>query len=130
VSTASGASFGTTIAPWLAVRDAQRAVDFYAAAFGALEEYRLEDDDGRVAVARLSVGGALFWVQDDPDTSPVAPGVGSVRMILTVEDPFGAFERAIAAGATAVAPVHDEHGWRTGRFTDPFGHDWEVSRRL
>ena len=125
-----GASFGTTIAPWLAVRDAQEAVGFYADAFGALEEYRLEGDDERVAVARLSVGGAPFWVQDDPVASPVAPGVGSVRMIVSVEDPFAAFERAIAAGATAVAPVHDEHGWRTGRLTDPFGHDWELSREL
>jgi PhnB protein len=127
---ADNSAFATTIAPWLAVLDAQEAVDFYAAAFGALEEYRLEGDDARVAVAQLSVGGAPFWVQDDPDASPVAPGVGSVRMILSVEDPFAAFERAIAAGATAVAPVHDEHGWRTGRLTDPFGHDWEVSRRL
>jgi PhnB protein len=114
----------------LAVRDAREAVDFYAAAFGALEEYRLDGDDGRVAVARLSVDGAPFWVQDDPDASPVAPGVGSVRMIVSVDDPFAAFERAIAAGATVVAPVHDEHGWRTGRLTDPFGHDWELSRRL
>ena len=55
-----GASFGTTIAPWLAVRDAQEAVGFYADAFGALEEYRLQGDDGRVAVARLVVGGAPF----------------------------------------------------------------------
>ena len=130
VSTASGGSFETTIAPWLAVRDAQDAVDFYAAGFGAIEEDRLEGDDGRVAVARLSVGGAPFWVQDDPDASPVAPGVGSVRMIVSVEDPFAAFEQAIAAGATVVAPVPDEHGWRTGRLTDPFGHDWELSRRL
>lgn len=130
MSADGGASFRTTIAPWLAVRDAQEAVGFYADAFGALEEYRLEGDDGRVAVARLSVGGAPFWVQDDPDASPVAPGVGSVRMIVSVEDPFAAFERAIAAGATVVALVHDEHGWRTGRLTDPFGHDWELSREL
>jgi PhnB protein len=130
MSTANGESFGTTIAPWLAVPDAQEAVDFYAAAFGAIEEYRLEGDDGRVGVARLSVGGAPFWVQDDPDASPVAPGVGSVRMILSVEDPFAAFQRATAAGATVVAPVQDEHGWRTGRLTDPFGHDWELSREL
>jgi PhnB protein len=51
-------------------------------------------------------------------------------MILSVEDPDALFERAVGAGAAAVAPVHDEHGWRTGRLTDPFGHDWEVSRRL
>jgi PhnB protein len=51
-------------------------------------------------------------------------------MILSVGDPDALFERAVGAGAAAVAPVHDEHGWRTGRLTDPFGHDWEVSRRL
>jgi PhnB protein len=51
-------------------------------------------------------------------------------MILSVQDPDALFERAVAAGAAAVAPIHDEHGWRTGRLTDPFGHDWEVSRRL
>ena len=48
-------------------------------------------------MARLSVGGAPFWVQDDPDASPVAPGVGSVRMIVSVEDPFAAFERGDAS---------------------------------
>jgi PhnB protein len=51
-------------------------------------------------------------------------------MIVSVEDPFAAFEQAIGAGATVVAPVHDEHGWRSGRLTDPFGHDWELSREL
>jgi PhnB protein len=123
-------SFDTTIAPWLAVRDAQEAVGFYGSAFGAVETYRLDDDHGRVAVARLSVDGAEFWVQDDPDASPAAPGLGSVRMILSVGDPAALFDRAVAAGATLLAPVHDEHGWRTGRLTDPFGHDWELSREL
>jgi PhnB protein len=122
-------SFETSIAPWLAVNDAQKAVDFYRAAFGAVDVYAL-DDQGRVVVAQLSVGGAAFWVQEDADASPVAPGVGSVRMILSVEDPDPVFDRAVAAGATVVAQVHEEHGWRTGRITDPFGHDWEVSRQL
>ena len=119
----------TAIEPWLAVPDAREALDFYRNAFGAVQAYRLDDDDGRPVVAQLSIGGARFWIQDDADTSPVAPGVGSVRMILSVEDPDALFEQAVGAGAAAVAPVHDEHGWRTGRLTDPFGHDWEVSRR-
>jgi PhnB protein len=120
----------TGIEPWLAVRDARAAVGFYREAFGSVEVYRLDDDDGRPVVAQLSVDGARFWVQDDADASPVAPGVGTVRMILSVEDPDAMFERAIRAGARRVAPVHDEHGWRTGRLTDSFGHDWELSRRL
>jgi PhnB protein len=119
----------TAIEPWLAVRDAHAAVGFYREAFGSVEVYRLDDDTGDPS-SRISVDGAGFWVQDHADASPVAPGVGSVRMILLVEDPDALFERAIRAGARTVAPVHDEHGWRTGGLMDPFGHDWEVSRRL
>jgi PhnB protein len=130
VSTDRSNGSTTAIEPWLIVRDAREALDFYLDAFGAVEAYRLEDDDGRPVVSRLSIGGAAFWIQGDADASPIAPGVGSVRMILSVEDPDALFERAVGAGAAAVAPVHDEHGWRTGRLTDPFGHDWEVSRRL
>ena len=51
-------------------------------------------------------------------------------MILSVEDPISAYNRAVAAGATEVAPVSEEYGWRTGRVTDPFGYDWELSRQL
>jgi PhnB protein len=127
---ASSEPFRTTIAPWLTVSDAQKAVDFYAAAFGAVEVYRLEGDDGKVAVAQLAVDGAAFWVQEDSEASPEALGSGSVRMILSVEDPDSAFAQAIAAGATQVAPVSDGYGWRTGRVTDPFGYDWELSRQL
>lgn len=117
----------TSIAPWLAVADATRAVAFYADALGAATEYRLDGDDGTVAVARLAVDGAAFWVQqDDAGLDPRAES--SVRMILTVDDPDAAFDRAVAAGATVVAPVAEEYGWRTGRVTDPFGHDWELSR--
>lgn len=117
-----------SLAPWLSVRDAARAVEFYAAAFGAVESYRLDGADGRVVVAQLSVGAAVFWVQDEPDAA--AGGARPVRMILSVPDPDAAFGRAVAAGATVVFPVGEEHGFRTGRLTDPFGHDWETSRRL
>lgn len=119
-----------SIAPWLAVRDAQEAVNYYKAAFGAVELYRLPADDGTVAVAQLSVGGAVFWVQTDSNASATSPGAGSVRMILSVDDPDSVFEQAVAVGATVVAPIHEDYGWRTGRVTDPFGHDWEMSKQL
>jgi PhnB protein len=118
------------IAPWLAVSNAQKAVEHYAAAFGSVELYRLDGDDETIAIAQLSIGGAVFWVQDDPDNSPQAHGAGSVRMILSVDDPDSLFEQAIAAGAAVVAPMHEAFGWRTGRLTDPFGHDWELSKQL
>jgi PhnB protein len=129
-STASSEPFPTSIAPWLAVSDAQKAVTYYKAAFGAVELYRLDDDDGRIAVAQLSVKGAVFWVQDDPDASPQARGAGSVRLILSVEDTDSVFEHAIAEGASEVSPISEGYGWRTGRVTDPFGHEWEISRQL
>jgi PhnB protein len=129
-STPSPEPFATTIAPWLAVRNAQEAVDFYEAALGAVAVYRLEDGDGKLAVAELSIAGAGFWVQEDPDADPDARAAGSVRLILSVEDPDSVFEKAIAEGATMVSPVSEGYGWRTARVTDPFGHEWEISRRL
>ena len=125
----SSEPFKTTIAPWLTVSDAQKALDFYTAAFGAVEVYRLDGDDGKIAVAQLAVDGAAFWVQEDFESGR-ARGSTSVRMILSVEDPNSAYDRAIAAGAIEVAPVSEEYGWRTGRVTDPFGYDWELSRQL
>ena len=118
-----------SIAPWLAVGDAQQAVDYYKAAFGAVELYRLPAEDGSLAVAQLSVGGAVFWVQADSSARPEHSG-GSVRMILSVDNPDAVFEQAVEAGALVVAPVHEAYGWRTGRVTDPFGHDWEMSKQL
>lgn len=119
----------TNIAPWLSVRDGDTAVDYYKAAFGAVERYRLQDDAGRVAVAQLAVGDADFWVQEDPDSSP-GVGDGSIRMILTVEEPEAVFRQALAVGATEIAPVSEGHGWRIGRLADPFGHQWEVGKPL
>ena len=121
----------TGIAPWLSVADATRAVAFYVRAFGAVEVERLEGGEGRVEVAQLSIGAATFWVQHDPESSPEALGGRSpVRMILVVPDPDRVFAQAIAAGATAIGAVHEEHGWRAGRLADPFGHQWEVARRV
>ena len=108
-----------------------RAVEFYKAAFGAVEVFRVEDPSGAV-VARLSVAGAEFWVADEsPEHSNYSPeslGGGTVRMILTVPDPDAMFDQAVAAGAVQVTPVEDAYGWRVGRVVDPFGHHWEIGR--
>jgi PhnB protein len=123
----------TSIAPWLSVRNGARAVDFYKSAFGATEVFRLEGPDGGV-VAKLSVGGAEFWLGDESpehnNFSPESLGGGTVRMILTVADPDAVFLRARKVGATEVHPVAEEHGWRVGRVVDPFGHHWEIGRQL
>ena len=118
----------TTISPWLSVGDATEALAFYRAAFGAASD--LLEEDGAVIVVRLSIDEADFWVQHDPDASPEALTGTPVRMILTVDDPDTVLTRAVAAGATVVAPIHEDHGWRVGRIADPSGHQWEIGRRL
>jgi PhnB protein len=119
----------TSIAPWLEVSDGRRALDFYKAAFDAEERYRFQDDAGTVQVVQLAIGEADFWIQNDDDAS-ARPGDGSIRMILTVEDPDALFAQALAAGATEIAAVYEGHGWRIGRLADPFGHHWEIGRPL
>jgi PhnB protein len=122
-----------SVAPMLSVRDGAAAVEFYKAAFGAVEVFRVEAPDGAV-VSRLSVGGAEFWVADESpehqNFSPETLGGGTVRMILTMPDPDASFARALAAGAREVVPVKDDYGWRLGRVVDPFGHHWEIGRPL
>ena len=126
-------SVTTSIAPMLSVRRGAKAVEFYKAAFGAIEVFRIEDPGGSV-VSRLSVEGAEFWVADESPThhnySPESLGGGTVRMILTVADPDAMFAKAIAAGASQVVAMANAYGWRLGRVLDPFGHHWEIGRPL
>jgi PhnB protein len=123
----------TTLAPFLSVRNGAKAVDFYKSAFGAEELFRHEDPSGAV-VSNLAINGCDFWVSDEApeyqNFSPETLNGGTVRMILTIEDPDAAFDRAIAAGATAVCPIRTEHAWRIGRVLDPFGHHWEIGKPL
>jgi PhnB protein len=119
----------STIAPWLSVRDAAAAVEFYRRAFGATTG-ELAEGGGALQVAELFVNGARFWVQHDPDLPAGLDPGRAVRMIVTVIDPDTAFARALDAGAVELSGVHDGSGWRTGRLVDPFGHQWELARRI
>jgi len=124
-----------SIVPELSVRRGREAVECYKRAFGAVEVYRVGGtDDNPDIVAQLSVGGASFWVSDEAPASanfsPESLSGGTVRMLLIVDDPSSAIERATSAGATEVYPVTEEHGWRLGRVEDPFGHHWEIGKPL
>ena len=121
----------TGIHPQLAVRRSAEAVEFYKAAFGAVERHRVENDAGEV-VCQLDVGGAEFWVSEEAplhdNHSPESLGGATAKMLLKVDDPDAAQRRAIEAGATEVYPVGDAHGWRLGHVKDPYGHHWEIGR--
>jgi PhnB protein len=125
------ATFQPLIQPWLSVRNSAASVDFYKAAFGATETYRMDAGDG--VVARLSIEGAEFWVSEESteqgNLNP-QPASNTVRFILIVADPDAVFARARQAGASEVYPVSEEHGWRIGRVVDPFGHHWEIGHPI
>jgi PhnB protein len=122
----------TSFQPELWVDDAPAAVGFYERAFGAVVLHRVGADPD--IVAQLAVDGAAFWVTAaDPDRrrfSPPSIGGATGRTLLVVDNPDVFVARAVAAGAVPLAPVADEHGWRLGRVTDPFGHEWEIGRPL
>jgi|SRR5215472_718987 len=118
----------------LSVRRGPEAVEFYKRAFGATEAFRFDGEDGKSVVARLAVNGAEFWVADESpehkNYSPDTLGGGTVRMILVVDDPDAAFDRAVAAGASVVQAMENNYGWRLGRVADPYGHHWEIGKPL
>jgi PhnB protein len=117
------------IQPQLWVSDGPRALAFYAAAFGATVEHRVGEED---LVAQLAVGEARFWVASGSRELgrfvPNEIGGATARLLLVADDPDAVVATALAAGATPISPVADEHGWRLGRVADPFGHEWEIGR--
>jgi PhnB protein len=122
------------IQPELWVSDGPAAVAFYERAFGAVVEHRVDGPGDADVIAQLSVAGARFWVSNGSEQmgrfSPDAIGGATGRILLVVDDPESVLAATAAAGATETSPVGDEHGWRLGRFTDPFGHQWEVGHPL
>ena len=105
---------------------------FYEAAFGAKVLHRVGQRED--IVAQLAVGGAAFWVASALSTmkrfSPRTIDGATSRTLLVVDDPDAAVAQAVSSGATELAPVADEHGWRVGRIRDPFGHEWEIGTPL
>jgi PhnB protein len=117
--------------PFLAVRDVDTAIAFYAEAFGATVRQRVEAPDGRIVVL-LELEGMPFGVATEaPELgtpSPESAGATTVRVSLHVDDPDAAAAQAIAAGATEMFPVVDQpYGLRQGRVVDPFGHHWLIA---
>lgn len=123
-----------SITPVLTVRSTAAAVEFYEAAFGAIEISRVEASDGQLVID-LAIGQARFRVVDEApkafNLSPETLGGTSVRLNLLVEEPDATAAHAVAAGAVEVFPIADQpYGLRQGRFADPFGHHWLIGKPL
>ncbi|MCM3923749.1 VOC family protein [Frankia sp. AiPs1] len=123
------------LCPYLCVDGAAAAIEFYASVLGATERMRLAGPGDKVAHAELAFGDSVLMISDEfPEMgalSPASVGGSPVTISLYVEDVDAAYDRALAAGATAVRPVTDQfYGDRSGQFTDPFGHRWSIASRV
>lgn len=121
-------------APELHIPNGTLSIDFYIR-FGATENFCLRNDDESIHVAELEIDGAIFHVHETMQWfNAIAPmhtqGVTAV-IGLFVDDVHEVFNRAIAAGAIQVSPVTDhDYGYRQGMFKDPFGHYWQIQKKI
>jgi PhnB protein len=121
-----------TVTPYLIVKNADRALDFYKRAFGATELLRFPDPSGKIGHAEIKIGDSVIMLADEfPDRgfkSPQTLGGTTSSVMLYLEDVDAVFKRAIAAGGKEVRPVEDQfYGDRSGFLEDPFGHQWAIS---
>ena len=121
-----------TATPYLIIKDAASAIEFYKKAFGATELLRMAGPDGKVMHAEIKIGDSPIMIADEfPEMgarSPQSLGGSPVNIYLYVEDVDALFSQAIAAGAKVLMPVKDQfYGDRSGGVTDPFGHVWYIA---
>jgi PhnB protein len=124
-----------TATPYLIVKGAADAIEFYKRAFGATEILRMADPQGRVGHAEIRIGDSVIMLADEHPAmgyrGPRALGGSSVSILLYLEDVDAVFERAVKAGAKALRPVANQfYGDRSGTLEDPFGHVWTIATHV
>jgi PhnB protein len=124
-----------TLTPFLTVRDAVRAIEFYKAAFGAEERGVMKAPDGKVMHAELKIGDSIIMLSDEfPEfgsSSPQAIGGSPIGLHIYLDNVDAAFDRAVKAGAQVEMPVMDQFwGDRYGKLKDPFGHKWSIGTHV
>jgi PhnB protein len=123
-----------TPTPYLAIRGAAAAIEFYKNVFGAREAFRLIGPDGRIGHAEIAIGDSHIMLADEaPDFGHLSPhtvGGCPIKLHLYVEDADATVDRAVKAGATLLRPLTDEfYGDRAGMIADPFGYSWFIATR-
>jgi len=124
-----------TVTPYLIVKDAAPAIEFYKQAFGATELFRMPGPDGRISHAELQIGDSrLMLASEFPQMgarSAESIGGTPVTLFLYVEDVDALAAQATAAGATVLSPVKNMFwGDRYGKLADPFGHRWDIATHV
>jgi PhnB protein len=121
-----------TVTPYLIIKGAAAALEFYKKAFGAIELFRMPGPDGAIMHAEIKIGDSpIMFGEENPGMGAVSPktlGGTPVGICLYVPDVDALATQAVAAGATVVRPVQDQfYGDRSGTFTDPYGHQWTLA---
>ena len=121
-----------SITPYLIIKGAAAAIDYYKKAFAAIETVRMAQPDGRVGHAEVKTGEAVVMLADEfPEMNIVGPqtlGNSPVGLLLYVEDADATFNKAVALGGQIEKPMADQfYGDRTGTVKDPFGHKWTIA---
>ncbi len=124
-----------TATPYLIVKGAADAIEFYKRAFGATEMLRMADPQGRVGHAEIKMGDSVIMLADEHPAmgyrGPRAFGGSSVSILLYLEDVDTVFERAVRSGARELRPVTNQfYGDRSGTLEDPFGHIWTIATHV
>ena len=124
-----------TATPYLIIKGAAAALDFYKRAFGATELFRMAGPDGKIGHAEIRIGDSNIMLADEVSgmgyLSPQTLGGSPISLMLYVPDVDKAFQQALAAGATTQRPVQDQfYGDRSGTLKDPFGHVWTISTHI
>lgn len=121
--------------PYLRVRDAGRAIDYYITVFDAVELYRLVEPSGRIGHAELDFNGTTLMISDEfPEFNikgPTVFGGTTVALHVHVDNADETLARAIAAGGKLVRDAHDQfYGERSGTVRDPWGHEWLIGHEI
>lgn len=124
-----------TVIPYLYIKGAAKALEFYVKAFGAKEVMRLDMPEGKVGHAEIEIGDSKIMLADEfPEMdikSPTSFGGSPVCIHLYVPDVDAFFDRAVAAGGVVTRPLADQfYGDRSGGLKDPFGHIWHVATHV
>jgi PhnB protein len=120
------------VTPYLIIRDASRALDFYKQAFGAVEVMRFPTPEGKIGHAEIKIGSGVVMLADESPArghkSPQTLGGAPVSMMFYVADVDAQFAKALAAGGKVMNPLQDQfYGDRSGTLVDPFGHVWTIA---